>query len=523
MSGRENPEEIDVVWARTVAALRSDPRVHRWCWTFNNYTRRHVTWIKSLQDNNSVTFLIFGKEVAPTTGTPHLQGYIETESRSRLLTIQRLLSPKKPELVSARVCKGTAAQNIEYCSKGDDVFTFGTVKPDKQQGKRSDLKDCMVAIKGGMTSRQAFNRFPTQAIMYGKGLERYRESLRDTDRRKPAQLVVIWGNTGTGKSRWIQEEVGRTDVFWYSPSKGNWWDGYLHHNVVILDDITDRTFDVDYFKRLLDRFPVRVEVKCSTLRFNCERIYITTNHDPSLWYKPDEGLMHLDHHLWESRMRDYDAVQRRLVTEAKVFHFTAGGTLPIHGITVKVEVIEPINVDDDDSEDADGALHLDWPHIHDSPLRWLDTDEPVLQDWEEPVYGSDGEIKGRRFAPKKPSGRKTPQKRLQRKRPRSVDSEGQQQLFAQGNANGPINVDSDDDEVQPWTAKDIDSDDDDDDDDEPGHKRRRPAKAVTRNLDPGKAVRRFLDISAHCVQVHEGSDNEEPSFNSDDFYEDMMK
>lgn len=44
----------------------------------NNYSEEEVQNIQDSVKNEKlgIKFLIFGKEVAPTTGTPHLQGYL---------------------------------------------------------------------------------------------------------------------------------------------------------------------------------------------------------------------------------------------------------------------------------------------------------------------------------------------------------------------------------------------------------------------------------------------------------------
>jgi len=49
----------------------------RWCFTWNNYTEEDVSSLKKLSDVNGMNYLLFGCEFAPTTGTPHLQGYVE--------------------------------------------------------------------------------------------------------------------------------------------------------------------------------------------------------------------------------------------------------------------------------------------------------------------------------------------------------------------------------------------------------------------------------------------------------------
>lgn len=54
-------------------------RGRAWAYTFNNYTEEHVERFKSMKCLRHAC----AKEVCPTTGTPHLQGYIRFEQPVR--------------------------------------------------------------------------------------------------------------------------------------------------------------------------------------------------------------------------------------------------------------------------------------------------------------------------------------------------------------------------------------------------------------------------------------------------------
>lgn len=60
---------------RSPRAYIMNVRVKRFCFTLNNYTEDDI---KKLQEyaQEWTQFAIIGKEIAPTTGTPHLQGYM---------------------------------------------------------------------------------------------------------------------------------------------------------------------------------------------------------------------------------------------------------------------------------------------------------------------------------------------------------------------------------------------------------------------------------------------------------------
>lgn len=90
-----------------------NPRGYRWCFTVNNYSPCDITRIASI----SCPFFIFGLETAPTTGTPHLQGYIEFTQYKRRSAVQKLIHPK----AHLEPAKGNRRQNIIYCSKSGDI------------------------------------------------------------------------------------------------------------------------------------------------------------------------------------------------------------------------------------------------------------------------------------------------------------------------------------------------------------------------------------------------------------------
>ena len=79
--------------------------------TLNNYTDESLIVLDELD----CKYLIYGKEVAPSTGTPHLQGYVSFPS-------PRSLSSVRKKIVGAHVsvAKGTGVQNRDYCIKEGD-------------------------------------------------------------------------------------------------------------------------------------------------------------------------------------------------------------------------------------------------------------------------------------------------------------------------------------------------------------------------------------------------------------------
>lgn len=93
----------------------------RWCFTWNNYKIDSVEQIEQIFDKLSILYII-GKEVGES-GTQHLQGYIETPKKLRptQLGLDKAIHWEK--------CKGSRADNVEYCSKDGDFVCSRILKP----------------------------------------------------------------------------------------------------------------------------------------------------------------------------------------------------------------------------------------------------------------------------------------------------------------------------------------------------------------------------------------------------------
>jgi len=91
---------------------------HRsFCFTWNNYPDDHQDRL----DQCGYRYVLFGYEWAPTTGTPHLQGFLYFTNAKTLAAVIKLL----PGVVLL-VAKGSYTQNRVYCTKGGDYLEFGT-------------------------------------------------------------------------------------------------------------------------------------------------------------------------------------------------------------------------------------------------------------------------------------------------------------------------------------------------------------------------------------------------------------
>lgn len=279
----------------------------RFAFTWNNYPtekgknkfgkeEEDEAWMKCLKDTK-YKYIIIGKEVAPTTGTPHLQGYFEFKSGKRFDTIEKIC--KGIKLIPA---KGNAKQNRDYCCKGEqskeEWEEFGINGPNyglnadtwedgdmSEQGKRMDLEEAMSDIKSGMKELDFFETHPMVMFRYPKACDRYR-ILCEKDRMKgfnKKEVSVLWGETGTGKTRSAIELF--PDAFIVSSTQtGLWWDGYDGEETVILDEFRDNAVGLSQLLRILDGYYCQVPIKGGSRTLCAKNIIITSNTNPQSWY-----------------------------------------------------------------------------------------------------------------------------------------------------------------------------------------------------------------------------------------------
>lgn len=235
-----------------------------------------------------------------SSGTRHLQGYLVTKENPknrRGFTMKWVKDTfgAKPHF-EARI--GTHDQAVAYANKIDTriagPWTLGEFKSlevhQKEVGARrvkSTLLDVKAAIDAGATDRELYATHFGSMLRYKGAFDNYRLAMVEDDRPQP-KVLVLWGPPGTGKSHTAKKICDNNGGgHWWRAGNGtnDWWDGYdpARHPVVVLDDFKG---GIRYttLLRMLDKFPMQVEVKTSTKQFIPKIIVITSNSPPNEWY-----------------------------------------------------------------------------------------------------------------------------------------------------------------------------------------------------------------------------------------------
>jgi len=108
-----------------------------------------------------------------------------------------------------------------------------------------------------------------------------------SDYAKPVGMertcLVYWGPTGTGKSQLAWEQAG-VGAYPKDPSS-KFWCGYDGQQHVVIDEFRGQ-IAIHHLLRWLDRYPVNVELKGSSLPLSALKFWITSNLPVYKWY-PD--------------------------------------------------------------------------------------------------------------------------------------------------------------------------------------------------------------------------------------------
>lgn len=302
----------------TTPAILSRSRA--WCWTA--YEPNLIeAWLFTLDPR----YWCYGVEKCPETGRTHWQGYLELTTPKTLVNLKKNV-PKGIHLESR---KGSQAQAIDYCKKDNDFHQFGQAIT---QGKRTDLDRIKKSLDEGMQVSAIASTDFAQWCRYRRSFEAYaRLALKDRD--WITEIHILWGATGTGKTRYaISQGAVMVEM-----DKGGFMHGYDNQPILLFDDFDPETISRSVFLRLTDRYATTVNVKGGSMSWNPKTIYITSNYSPGEWYS------------------SCPAVRRRFTTVTQMAQLFVGER---HLDAIPSLTIDPVSIVDKELAESDIAASV---------------------------------------------------------------------------------------------------------------------------------------------------------------------
>lgn len=254
--------------------IRNDDGQYRdWMFTINNYTERDIAELAALyESDNNLIYLCAGKEVCPTTGTPHLQCYAQwTNVKCRG---QRFSYIRSRLTRAADISKMYSTREAcrKYTLKEGDAIIHGTFEPSKQGQNRGEAAKSML-IEGKPMVEVATEHFGLY-LRYHRGLEKFEKLVRCRKRSWKTEVIFMYGPTGCGKSRLAHKLFPGICEMEF---QNGFWSPYSGEEAVLWDDWHPSMISEHLFLRLTDRYPMPIRQIGGWAQWCPRTIVITTN------------------------------------------------------------------------------------------------------------------------------------------------------------------------------------------------------------------------------------------------------
>jgi hypothetical protein len=276
-----------------------------WLFTLNNYSEQDCQTILDYahgEFKTQITKIVIGKEVAPTTGTPHLQGFVKFVGRKRLWNVRQLWQGK----AHWEPARGTDLKNLQYCTKAQNVLTCLGFKDEQkvEMAKTHALQGAeywQAVVKDAyiMGPEEFATKWPKEWLIRRGAVERLmldasKQTMRVWNGNLQMKNIWIWGKPGIGKSKWAhRQETGGQTLF---KNLNRWWDGMDVRAVtkVLIEDFPSPAYDgmAHLLKIWGDRYTFTGEVKNSAIAIDPGRFFllITSNFHPRGCFSKSEDL-----------------------------------------------------------------------------------------------------------------------------------------------------------------------------------------------------------------------------------------
>lgn len=288
-----------------------------WDFTLNNYTPEEE---EAIQNSSEYRFCTYGKEVAPTTGTPHLQGMVVFKNARTRAGVLQVLGAR----ISCRQLYSSVESLMTYCQKGGDMWEKGTrpVTPEEcgLQGKARTV-DILRLAKAGLFN-ELEEKYPEAWFYQQRSIMAARGHILVNNVSLDGVLDNYWiyGEPGVGKGMYVDTLSGS---YYTKAADEKWWCGYNGQEDVLLDDLGEGILPLmGKFKLWTCRKPFQAEVKGGGWLIRPKRIFVT-----SQWHPKDIA-----------KGSDVDAIMRRF----QIIHLVSVDGLTIPQRHPRTNVDKPV-------------------------------------------------------------------------------------------------------------------------------------------------------------------------------------
>lgn len=288
-----------------------------WLITINNpldYGFEH-TRIKDILNNGAeIRYWCMSDEIGDE-GTFHTHIYAYWIHPMRFNTLRKKFDDKSHITYPV----GTPQQNRDYVFKEgkwlDDPKGDTNIRdsheeygecPVHRPGSRTDLSGLYDLIKEGKSNYEILEIDPNY-IKQIERIDKVRKTLQE-ERLKECwrnlEVTYIWGSTGSGKTRYVMDLYGYSNVYRVTDYK-NPFDGYKGQDVILFEEFRS-SLKIEDMLKYLDGYPVELACRYSNQQAGFTKVYFSTNIDLRYQYP---NIQREESQTWKAFLRRIHTVK----------------------------------------------------------------------------------------------------------------------------------------------------------------------------------------------------------------------
>ena len=259
----------------------------KWLLTINNpleHGYSHEQIKENLSELKGVKYWCMSDEVGEE-GTPHTHIYLYADNAIMFSSIHK-------RFYGAHIdkAKGTSQECRNYIRKEGkyldsdkketnlpETFEEWGEIPIERQKAQKQMEAIMEMIKDGASDIDILNAFPS-AFTKLSHIEKARQTWLESkfrDEWRTLEITYIHGKTRTGKTRYVMEKYGYTNVYKVTNYQHP-FDGYNGEDVLLLDEFRS-SIPFSELLQILDGYPCKLAARYADKVACFTKVYIVTN------------------------------------------------------------------------------------------------------------------------------------------------------------------------------------------------------------------------------------------------------
>lgn len=278
---------------------QKNSRCTDWTFTLNNFSVLEYRALCKLGESDLVSYMKFQGECGSKNSTPHLQGFVQFTNRVTFKSLRNMFPRAhwekrrgRPAAAAGYIADFEEDGSKKYYPELCERFEVGELD-ETTQGKRTDLEDIYESLKADVSMLEIMEKYPGTYIRCRQNILNTKVDLKMAKARRatPINVIILWGDAWSGKSRMAQElckEACKEKESYVSLTPK--LTDYKQQNfprVIYMEEFSGSDLTMSEFKRYFDPNASQVTINQRNVDypFLVEFCVITSQYNPATWWQ----------------------------------------------------------------------------------------------------------------------------------------------------------------------------------------------------------------------------------------------